>query len=77
MIVDVERLQASCDCIQRGFECSKKRADRLQAERDRLREALDDINLRAAPRIDRTLGQASDDLYWCCCHARAALERQP
>jgi hypothetical protein len=45
----------------------------LREEIARLREALKTINRKASPDPERTMSEASNDLYWCSCHARAAL----
>lgn len=45
----------------------------MMDERDRLREALQTINRKASPDPERTMSEASNDLYWCACYARAAL----
>lgn len=38
-----------------------------------LREALERINRKASPDPERTMSEASNDLYWCACEARLAL----
>lgn len=44
---------------------------------DRLREALENINRRASPKPDRTLGDCADELTYIADLARAALSSQP
>ena len=46
----------------------------LRAEVARLRGHLSNINRKASPDPERTMSEASNDLYWCACEARAALE---
>ena len=45
-------------------------------EFERLKTALENINRKASPDPERTMGEASNDLYWCACEARAALKDQ-
>lgn len=47
---------------------------RQPTQTDALREALENINRKASPRPDRALNECADDLYWCACEARKALE---
>ena len=44
-----------------------------KARGDRLAEALTNINRKASPDPERTMSEASNDLYWCACEARQAL----
>jgi hypothetical protein len=38
-----------------------------------MKEALCNINRKASPDPERTMSEASNDLYWCACEARQAL----
>lgn len=45
-----------------------------------MKDALCNINRKASPDPERTMSEASNDLYWCACEARqalAALEPKP
>ena len=63
--------------IRTDADLYKAKADRiaaLEAEVARLRGALVNINRKASPDPERTMSEASNDLYWCACEARLALE---
>ena len=50
-----------------------RRVEVLERENARLRAGLTSINRKASPDPERTMSEASNDLYWCACEARAAL----
>lgn len=70
-------------CIGSGFAnygLRSKKAEAITAWNTRpdahvaaLVEALENINLKASPRPDRTLDECADELYWCASEARQAL----
>ena len=61
------------DALSEKLENTQAELAAMKARGDRLAEALTNINRKASPDPERTMSEASNDLYWCACEARQAL----
>lgn len=61
------------DEIEASLVAAAREVEVLRGEVTRLRGHLANINRKASPDPERTMSEASNDLYWCACEARAAL----
>jgi hypothetical protein len=74
---EIALLKAEVKGLRRINENNESvRIAELEAEVARLRRALENINRKASPDPERTMSEASNDLYWCACEARAAVQRE-
>jgi len=66
--------------IMRAWCCMVEAADTIEQLRARIAEledALTAINRKASPDPERTMSEASNDLYWCACESRRVLFTTP